>query len=420
MMALYVVCFAFVDDTDVVHGGKNTKSTGEEVLHEMQEVVDRWEGSVRATGGALVPSKSYWYLIDFVWQNGAWKYRSKKVMPGEITIRGVDGLRVTLERLEPSEARETLGVYIAMDGNWREEIKALLEKTSTFADQMRVGFIKPNDAWYAFNTTIMKTLEYPMEATCIDKNGWDKIMKPMVGVVLQRSRIAKNLPRDVFYSSYQFQGLSVMHPWYRQQIVHLITLCKETFNGTPTGELLQANAEQLHLEIGLPGLFTDAPMTRVAPYITKCWMKNLLLFLSEFKIQLGDPLPKLIPQRRGDQFLMELFLDQGYGGADLVTLNGCRQVLQATTLADIVSTNGASIMRWAWTGKPGLRRLHENGWPRQPKINKDGWILWQQALLHLLRTARSLKLAHPLGEWLCPPPPTWRWFYSHLESRLYL
>ena len=45
-MALYVICFAFVDDTDVVHGRKSTKSTGEEVLHEMQEVADRWEGSV--------------------------------------------------------------------------------------------------------------------------------------------------------------------------------------------------------------------------------------------------------------------------------------------------------------------------------------------------------------------------------------
>ena len=77
-----------------------------------------------------------------------------------------------------------------MDGNWREEIKTLLAKTCTFADQMRVGFIKPNNVWYAVNTTIITTLEYPMEATCIDKNRWDKIMKSMVGVVLQQSPIA--------------------------------------------------------------------------------------------------------------------------------------------------------------------------------------------------------------------------------------
>ena len=63
--AIYVVCFTFVDDTDVVHGGKEVNTSGEEIHMEMQQVVDRWEGSVRATGGALVPSKSYWYLLDF-------------------------------------------------------------------------------------------------------------------------------------------------------------------------------------------------------------------------------------------------------------------------------------------------------------------------------------------------------------------
>jgi hypothetical protein len=419
LTAIYLVCFAFVDDTDVVHGGKNTKTKGEEVIPEMQEVVDRWEGSIRATGGALVPSKSYWYLIDFVWKNGQWKYRSIKSMPGDISIRGVDGIRVTLERLEPSEARETLGVFIAMDGNWRAEIVALLEKTSTFADQLRVCFIQPNDAWHAFITTIMKSLEYPMEATCIDEKGWDTIMKPILGIVLQRSKFAKNFPRDVFYSTSKYQGLSVMHPWYRQQIVHLITLCKETFNGTPTGELLLANAEQLRLEIGLPDSFTSAPLDLVSPYMTRGWLKDLLLFLHQFHIKLEDPLPKLRKLRANDRFLMEIFLEQGYRGSELETLNGCRQALHVTTLADISSMDGVNILRWAWDGKPGLRKLSSSGWPREPKINRDGWTLWQQALGCLLRSPRGLKLREPLGSWLTPPPPSWKWFYSPSEERLY-
>jgi hypothetical protein len=66
--------------------------------------------------------------------------------------------------------------------------------------------------------------------------------------------------REVFYSSSTFQGLGVMHPWHRQELSHLITICKETMHGTPTGELLQTNAEQLRLEMGLPGSFTDAPL----------------------------------------------------------------------------------------------------------------------------------------------------------------
>jgi hypothetical protein len=69
------VCYAFVDDTDVVHA-KDTHTSGQEILQEMQAVVDHWEGGVRATGGALVPAKSWWYLIDFVWENNACGYCS--------------------------------------------------------------------------------------------------------------------------------------------------------------------------------------------------------------------------------------------------------------------------------------------------------------------------------------------------------
>jgi hypothetical protein len=53
------VCYAFVDDTDLVHS--STSDLGlTELIHEMQEVVDTWEGGLRASGGALVPDKSYW------------------------------------------------------------------------------------------------------------------------------------------------------------------------------------------------------------------------------------------------------------------------------------------------------------------------------------------------------------------------
>jgi hypothetical protein len=46
LTAIYLVCFAFVDDTDVVHGGQDTNTRGEEVLKEMQGVVNCWEGSI--------------------------------------------------------------------------------------------------------------------------------------------------------------------------------------------------------------------------------------------------------------------------------------------------------------------------------------------------------------------------------------
>jgi hypothetical protein len=42
-----------------------TDTPGEDVIGDMQVILDRWGGVLRATGGALVPKKSYWYAIDF-------------------------------------------------------------------------------------------------------------------------------------------------------------------------------------------------------------------------------------------------------------------------------------------------------------------------------------------------------------------
>ena len=47
------VCYAFVDDTDVIHSASSTAVAGEEVIEEMQVILDRWGGVLRATGGAL-------------------------------------------------------------------------------------------------------------------------------------------------------------------------------------------------------------------------------------------------------------------------------------------------------------------------------------------------------------------------------
>lgn len=71
------VRYAFVDDTDLVQIGPSINSSGEEVRCQMQEALNWWEGGLRATGGALVPSKSHWYLIDFCWANGKWNYRTQ-------------------------------------------------------------------------------------------------------------------------------------------------------------------------------------------------------------------------------------------------------------------------------------------------------------------------------------------------------
>jgi len=62
-----MVGFAFVDDTDLCVFGPQV--TRQMVRDELQKSVDHWEGLLQATGGALVPTKCVWYLIDFQFAN---------------------------------------------------------------------------------------------------------------------------------------------------------------------------------------------------------------------------------------------------------------------------------------------------------------------------------------------------------------
>ena len=55
------------------------------------------------------------------------------------------------------------------------------------------------------------------------------------------------------YNAKQYHGLGSLHPWYNQQLKHLQILIWELANSTPTGLFLQVSAEQLCLELGLPG-----------------------------------------------------------------------------------------------------------------------------------------------------------------------
>jgi len=54
--------FAFVDDTDLCISGQPTTS---DTATLMQKLVPQWEGLLMATGGALVPEKGFWYLMEF-------------------------------------------------------------------------------------------------------------------------------------------------------------------------------------------------------------------------------------------------------------------------------------------------------------------------------------------------------------------
>ena len=54
------------------------------------------EGTVRATGGAMEPEKSFWYLIDFAWK-GKWEYTMPETTDQDVMVKNPYGKIVKME-----------------------------------------------------------------------------------------------------------------------------------------------------------------------------------------------------------------------------------------------------------------------------------------------------------------------------------
>jgi hypothetical protein len=351
-------CAIVLADTDLLHVAPHSSSQAEDLIPQMQEVVDTWEGLLWATGGASRDDKSYWYLLDYKFQKGCWKYKTKQEIPGDINIKVVDSRGnplPTLEiltRLEPSETRKTLGVYVAMDGNWRKQTEILITMAMKYVELLWMSHADRNLTWYAFYTSFMKSLEYPMEAACLTKDQWNDVMvQPLVGTVLQRCGITSTFPRDLLFTSLQYQGLGARHPYYQQEIQHLSVLITETANPeSPTGQLLAGETEDLRLELGLPGEFTDAPWERLGTAVTHTWLTHFVQFASAHEVLIHDPLPKLLPRREHDPCLMEAFLKEEHSTDDIRMLISWRQYFDVIYLSDISDAASTHLLKTVWDG----------------------------------------------------------------------
>ena len=166
-----LVGFAFVDDTDLVEGDlTSTDLTYSDIHKKMQEGINRWEGGLKTTGGAIRPDKSFVYPIDFTWdERRDYTYCHPDNINLPLTVCDENNIRHTLQQIPPNKGLETLGVFIAPDGSQNDQIQEMKRKASEWSEKLLKGHLPPEEAWHCMSTTIMKTLQYPLPALTLTK-----------------------------------------------------------------------------------------------------------------------------------------------------------------------------------------------------------------------------------------------------------
>jgi hypothetical protein len=97
--------------------------------------MSEWEGGLCATGGVLEPAKTFFYLVDFSWKQGKWSYNTTPTTT-ELQIRNLEGDLQAVEQVPVHEARRTLGVLLAPDGNNDAEFRSLKQKAQVWASNI--------------------------------------------------------------------------------------------------------------------------------------------------------------------------------------------------------------------------------------------------------------------------------------------
>jgi hypothetical protein len=398
-----LVGFAFVDDTDLITSGPRMPL--KEVLSTIQESLNAWKGGIRATGGAIEPTKSHWYLVDFAWKHGNPVYKTVEEIGASLQVRDPYGVVQPVKQLQPWQAERTLGVRLAPDGNMDTQFLWMLDKAKSWADQLRTGYLPRHLTWVAWRTTILKTLQYPLPTTTLSRAQCSKITSTIAKVALPRCGIMRSFPRALLHAPLAAGGLNMPDLYVEQGISHLLRLIRYSQSHKhSTGILLRQSCEALKLELGTNGPLFSNPLSLLA-IATDSWVKATWQFAMEYGITVIDELPDLVPSREHDQLLIPTMMNLGFGGSDLQKINQCRKYLQVSWVGDIVTADGEFIERHAVEPPYQLFRRTSHYFPCQANPPPDSWQIWVRAITLLCDKGRRLKIR--IGHRLRPQAVMW-------------
>jgi hypothetical protein len=421
-----VVAFAFVDDTDLIEGHMGeTDIRADEVMIEMQQAIARWEGGLKTTGGALVPEKSFVYPIDFKFNPaGIVSYKTVREIDAHFEAPNAEGQMNVLRQLEPAEATETLGVFLAPDGNNAAAKEALYQKAKVWSELVKKGHLTAMDVMKAMDSTIIPALQYPLPALTLTEMECKKIMAPILEVTLPHSHICRTYPRAVVYGPKSLMGLGKTDLYVKQGATQIGLVQQYLHTDTITGELLRANVEAIKMFLGTGQNIFTLDYQRFHKLVPPSLMKHVWYFAYKHKIIIQEEVTgNIILRRENDRFIMDVIALQceDFSTNELAHINRCRMYLQVTTLADITNGNGTMIRQGVQKGQMTSHNQPYYKWPRQTRPGMASWRLWRKALKKcFMREIRlHLKPDMHLGSWTDGEQEGWTWFLLQRTQKLF-
>ena len=415
----FVGC-SFVDDTDLVYSSFNSEDSLEDLAPIMQQAINTWEGGLRATGGALVPEKSWIYPIKYVWNNkGDATLEDITSIDINFTLKNSNQELKPLQLTPPTHAKETLGVFLAPNGSNDAQIQYLQNKVLHWAEKIRTHHISPQNALLSIHSTILSTLKYPAPALSLSRNDWQKITAPLYQVGLQASGICNKLPKPLRNGTYNNLGLQIPCMFLTQGIQKLIKYISFIESQSILGKMLRICEEYTKLDLGSSGNLYTTPYHKTHFLTSHSWIKNLWKFVYEHKILLLDRSPHLTLSSDKDILIMDLFLQGNFKKRELITLNKCRKYLKILSVGDMLTGNGQYVSKAIKYGQRYSFSSSTMHWPNQEDPGAQAWSLWRRAIKKMIEIDNKVSPEYQPTKWKESPHRRYNWYYNRGLDRIF-
>lgn len=137
----------FVNDVDLYTWREDILDPGE-LWCQAQIDLEHWSCLLIATGGALKPEKCFWYLIDYVCEEGKWKYAEMVLQ--EMVITNPDGTKSPIKQEKVTESKKTQGIHDSPAGGNIAHLSYIKTKVSTWVSRMLNGHLPNHMAWIGY------------------------------------------------------------------------------------------------------------------------------------------------------------------------------------------------------------------------------------------------------------------------------
>ena len=319
-----------------------------------------------------------------------------------------------------------LGVFLAVDGNNDTQVAEMKKTAEEWYEKVRVGHLTRYDAWMALNSTVLKTLEYPLLALTLTEEECNKIMVPILKGALPKVGACRYLPRKLVYGTIKNQGMGIHNLFTTQGIVQIQTLLDHIWRNTETGKLIRTSMECAKMELGMNGSLFECNFDMYGFLCEETWVKHLWKYVQSNGIVVKDKVGEIPMLRENDRCITTHFARAYQAGlitkSEWLKANKCRKYLKVLTVADMASGNGQHIDTNMWIGKRQYGRARTIDWAIQGKPKATDWTAWRRVLKRSI-TNDTKKIHSPVGRWINDAVKSnlqnWAWYWDTATNNLY-